>query len=170
CFSCIYFDKLYFALKSDQVNSLIARVKEQIYRKERDKMNILTGLIAGAVVVLAYFLGVVTGTRFLCPETKRRGGCYRDNRGYGRCQPEGEKQIFSENCIRDRKNGICVESCQPDSGSELYGSCSDFFQREPCLDPAQADPEKQKQFEEDQKAFVDCMSYSAVQAYERQNI
>lgn len=85
-------------------------------------MNILTGAAAGTVVVLAYFLGVVTGTRFLCPQC----------RGY---------------------------SCGKDWHT--------VSEKNDSVAKAESDQEKQRQYEEDQKAFTDCMSYSAVQAYER---
>lgn len=85
-------------------------------------MDILIGLAAGMCVVLAFALGVVTGTRFYCPHG-------RDCRCGKNCRTVPEKEV--------------------------------------PVTKAENDPEKQRQYEDSQKAFEDCMNYSAVQAYDR---
>ena len=49
-------------------------------------------------------------------------------------------------------------------------NCRTFSEANSSVMKAESDPEKQRQYEENQKAFEDCMNYSAVQAYERKGV
>ena len=68
-------------------------------------------------------------------------------------------------CPFSRENGRSRKL--PDG---CFGCCCEPPEKGDPVVKAESDPEKQRQYEENQKAFEDCMNYSAVQAYERKGV